>query len=216
MNVLVVFGRAPGEESGKSRLREALGGEPVDSLCRAFLEDIMGWELPVGTSLLVALTEPPDGLANAVPHARFVVQPTAGFGERISSAVAAAFDWGATRAIIVGTDAPTLPAETLAACFGHLAEHRATLVPAIDGGWVALGIERPLGDALRDVPWSTATTYEATRQALCRDGRSPLILAPWYDVDDLRGLRRLHAEVRDPQAAARAPHTAAVLADLHL
>ncbi|MBJ7596425.1 MAG: DUF2064 domain-containing protein [Candidatus Dormibacteraeota bacterium] len=212
MNALVVFGRSPDTGSGKSRLRPLLGSGRVDLLYSAFLEDILGWELPPATTIFVALTAEPNGLTRMAPDATFLVQPAEAFGDRISAAVDSVFAAGAARAVIVGTDSPTLPAVTLAACFDRLSEHRATLVPAADGGWVAMGVDAALDGSLAGVTWSSAQTCDATRAALHRAGRSPLLLDPWYDVDDAAGLARLRREVRSETGSARAPRTARVLA----
>ncbi|MEO8899641.1 MAG: DUF2064 domain-containing protein [Candidatus Dormibacter sp.] len=212
MNALVIFGRSPDIGAGKSRLRTLLGSGRVDALYAAFLEDILGWELPPATAVFAALTGPPNGLRLTAPHVTFLEQPAEAFGCRISAALDCVFAVGAQRAVIVGTDAPTLPATTLAACFDHLAGRRATLVPADDGGWVALGVDAPLNATLAGVTWSSERTCEATRAALVLAGRGPLLLDPWYDVDDAPGLARLRRELGDGTGTARAPHTARVLA----
>jgi uncharacterized membrane protein/glycosyltransferase A (GT-A) superfamily protein (DUF2064 family) len=211
VNTLVVFGRSPSTSTGKTRLRRHVDTATADALCHTFFADILTWPLPPDTSLLLAVTEPLDGLASLASGATVHRQPDAGFGERLADAVDAAFQHGAQRVVVVGTDAPTLPPETLNACFSELGEHPSTLVPASDGGWVALGVDRPLGDALRDVPWSTDRTCRATEKALRRAERRPLVLPPWYDVDDAASLQQLRGELADRRAAARAPRTAAEL-----
>lgn len=217
MNTLVVFGRSPLPATGKTRLRKHVDGQTADSLYHAFFADITSWPLPPETDLMLAVTEPLDGLAAIAPAATVRVQPDSDFGDRLADAVDAAFRKGAERVVVVGTDSPTLPRDTLAACFDGLRRHRATIVPATDGGWVALGVDRPIGDALRAVPWSSDRTCRATERALRRSGRRPKVLRPWYDVDDRRGLARIRGELRDPRATARAPRTAAVLrADRHV
>lgn len=211
MNTLVVFGRSPLPASGKTRLRKHLDGPAADSLYQAFFADILSWPLPESTTLMLAVTEPLDGLAAIAPAATVHVQPDIDFGDRIADAVDTAFGRGAERVVVVGTDSPTLPRETVAACFAGLRRHAATIVPASDGGWVALGVDRPIGQALRAVPWSCDRTCRATERALRRAGRRPLVLRPWYDVDDRAGLQVLRGEVRSREAAARAPRTAAAL-----
>ncbi len=213
MNALIVFGRSPGDPTGKSRLRTLVGPELVDTLYGAFVADILSWELPAATILIAALSAPADGLRLLAPDARFLVQPALGFGARIRAAFDSAFHLGAERVVIVGTDAPTLPAESLAACFAGLDGHRSTLIPAVDGGWVALGLDAPLGNDLDRVPWSSRRTCAATQALLRRAGRSPALLDPWYDVDDADGLERLRAEVVGT-GSLRAPRTAAALVAL--
>ncbi|MGH7685199.1 MAG: DUF2064 domain-containing protein [Candidatus Dormibacteria bacterium] len=211
MNTLVVFGRSPAPASGKTRLRSHVGDRAADDLYHAFFADIAGWQLPESTTLLLAVTEPLDGIAAVAPGADVHLQKNADFGDRIADAIDAAFVRGADRVVIVGTDAPTLPPESVAACFAGLRKRRATIVPATDGGWVALGVDRPIGEALDGVPWSTGRTCRATERALRRAGRRPLVLPPWYDVDEPGGLQQLRSELRTQRAAARAPRTAEVM-----
>lgn len=208
-----MFGRSPSPAAGKSRLRAHLDAPEADALYRAFFADILSWPLPDGTSLMLAVTTPLDGLGAIFGDAAVHLQPDADFGGRLADAVDSAFARGAERVVVVGTDAPTLPAETLNACFAGLSRRRATLVPAADGGWVALGLDRPLGHDLAGVPWSSDRACRATERALRRSGRPPLVLTPWYDVDDRSGLQLLRTEVRSAVAAARAPRTAAALTD---
>ena len=117
---------------------------------------------------------------------------------------------GATRVLLIGSDSPTLPRAILAAAFAGLACADATVVPAFDGGWVALGLTRPLGAVLRDVRWSSEATCTETVEALRRSGRAVQVLPPWYDVDTLDDLRRLADEL-EGQAGLTAPRTAALL-----
>jgi len=138
-----------------------------------------------------------------------IPQCNADFGTRLTSAVDAPFAHGAGRVVIVGSDCPTLPEALLMRAFQGLTDHAATLIPARDGGWIALGVRAPLGEALRGVRWSADTTQADTVAALKRDGRLPLILPPWYDVDEPADLARLAEELKSPAASERAPHTAA-------
>jgi uncharacterized protein len=176
----------------------------------AFVEDTLGWAHQGAWDVLVAHRGPADGLRAAVPGVSLITQVDGGLGERITGAVAHAFAQGAPRVVLVGTDSPTLPRTLLAATFAQLAVADATVVPAIDGGWVALGITRPLDDALGNVTWSSATTCVETIEALHRNGRRVACLPAWYDVDEVADLRRL-ADDLDGPLGHRAPRTAALL-----
>jgi len=46
------------------------------------------------------------------------------------------------RAIVIGTDAPALSAQTIEQAFDGLAEHDAVFVPAFDGGYALVGLRR--------------------------------------------------------------------------
>ncbi|MGH7722176.1 MAG: TIGR04282 family arsenosugar biosynthesis glycosyltransferase [Candidatus Dormibacteria bacterium] len=211
MNVLCVLARAPAPGTGKSRLRSSLDGATTDRLALAFLEDVLAWSGEAADATLVASTGPAWLLPPLAPRGVLVPQAEGGLGDRIAAAVDAAFLLGAGAVVILGSDCPTLPAALVEAAFTGLESAASTLIPAADGGWVALGVDRPLGDLLDGVTWSSPATARQTVAALRADGRAPRVLPPWYDIDEPGDLDRLCAS---PGEAARAPRTAAVLAGM--
>ncbi len=211
MNLLCVLAREPSPGFGKSRLRASLGDARTDALAVAFAADVLGWPVDAADAVLVAHTGVTCRLLPVPARAAVVAQARGDLGDRIAAAVDAGFAAGAARVVIVGTDCPTLPAALLRAAFAGLSTAASTLVPAIDGGWIALGVDRPLGSALCGVNWSTELTGAQTVAALRADGRPPLLLSPWYDLDEAVDLDRVRA---DPGAALRAPRTTAVLAEM--
>lgn len=206
----VVICRSPVAGEGKTRLRRELGGF-VDELCITFLQDTLAWAREMNGDLLVAYDGPAAPLRDvAGGSARLVPQVDGTLGERISAAVTLVHMQGASRVVVVGTDSPTLPAALLSAAFAGLDSADATVVPALDGGWVALGTRGPLGEDLREVTWSTETTCAQTIAALRRTRHRVAVLPSWYDVDEVADLRRLACELSGP-AGQRAPRTAALL-----
>jgi glycosyltransferase A (GT-A) superfamily protein (DUF2064 family) len=207
---LVVLARSPCPGVGKTRLRAVLGNV-VDDLAAAFLADTLAWGARAADRLLVAYRGPRQPVAQLCAGTTQLVEQTGGeLGRRITGAVDGAFAGGATQVVLVGSDSPTLPAGLLSVCFSTLARAEAAIVPATDGGWVALAVRRPLGRALTGVPCSTPRTGIATTAALSHDDRAPVVLAPWYDVDDRAGLARLRVDLASG-GARRAPRTAAAL-----
>jgi uncharacterized protein len=211
---LVVLARTPLPGVGKTRLRAHLNGRFVDRLCVALARDTLGWARADGWRLLVAHRGPATPLrAVAGPAATLITQPRNDLGTRIAAAVDAGFAAGAARVVLIGTDSPTMPAALLHAAFDGLDGADATLVPALDGGWIALGVRQPLRDCLNRVRWSAATTFIETETALRVSGRFTLALPPWYDVDEPADLCRLAAEVSGP-AGRRAPCSARLLGEM--
>lgn len=212
-DALVVLARAPRPGTGKTRLRAALAGcDPalVDRLAAAMVEDTLAWA-GRGRLQVVAGQGDPWRLRRLAPAAVHVEQPDAPFGERIEHAVAAGLMAAGRggRVVQVGTDSPTLPAAVVDEAFAALRRRDdAVIVPAVDGGWVALGVTTPLDVALARaaIRWSTADAAADTIAALRAAGRRVRVLAPWFDVDEPDGLRRLG---RDRAAAVRAPRSVA-------
>ncbi len=88
--------------------------------------------------------------------------------------------------------------------------HGSAMVPAEDGGFVALAVRRDawLRDGLAwlrgGIAWSTEHTAAQARAAARRCGLSIALTEPWYDVDTAADLDRLFADlVCTPHRAPR-------------
>jgi rSAM/selenodomain-associated transferase 1 len=224
---LAVFGRAPASGTAKTRLAGAtgaggvaLGPEGAARIYAAFLADTLATAARVAAAghadvALWVAGAPDDASLCAVPGVAElprVAQPEVDLGARMR----AALDAGVAshgRALVVGSDAPTLPAEILVAACEAFARVDLVLGPAADGGYVLVGSRVPLppevfAGARFSTPHARADTLAGARRA----GLSVACVAPWYDVDtpdDLR-LLRLHLALA-PEAA---PHTARALGAL--
>ncbi|MDS4029302.1 MAG: TIGR04282 family arsenosugar biosynthesis glycosyltransferase [Candidatus Contendobacter sp.] len=97
-------------------------------------------------------------------------------------------------AVLIGGDCASLGKAELRAAFDLLAAgHAAVLGPAMDGGYVLIGLNRSCPTLFRGIAWSTPTVLATTRRRLQRAGMNWAELAPGWDVDtpaDLRRLRR--------------------------
>ena len=214
-DVLVVLARAPQPGEGKTRLRRQLGQwrrTEVDRLVGALTRDTLAWACR-SPEVVVAGRGDAQELRRIAPLAHHVTQAGGEFGSRIDGAVDAGFAASGrhrdARVVQIGTDSPTVPHALLDAAFACLRHgDDAALVPALDGGWIAVGVSRPLHGALgaASVRWSTEHAAADTVAALRAAHRRVTVLPPWYDVDDVDGLPRLQ---RDPAAAERAPRTLA-------
>ena len=94
--------------------------------------------------------------------------------------------------ILLGSDAPDLPAGRVADAFQSLECVDVVIVPAVDGGYVLIGARRPLDAMFEiDAPWSSEQVLEATLAALGRTDATWEMQSPWEDVDDAPALGRL-------------------------
>jgi len=102
------------------------------------------------------------------------------------------------QAVLIGGDCASLGAAELQDAFQRLAAGaQVVLGPAVDGGYVLVGLSHPCPAMFRDIAWGTATVLAATRQRLRRTGVKWTELPLGWDVDtpaDLQRLRRLQAE----------------------
>ena len=102
----------------------------------------------------------------------------------------------------VGMDTPQVTPEALLGAAGELDDHDAVLGPAEDGGWWVLGLRNPAGaEALREVPMSTPTTYDATRDALVAAGLRVGATASLRDVDTVADAEAVVRQAPDSRFA---------------
>lgn len=108
---------------------------------------------------------------------------------------------GHPRVVIVGSDAPTLPAGHIAA----LLESRAdvALGPTDDGGFYAISCRRTHPDMFQDVEWSCPSTMDQTVRAIEACGLTVEIGPRWFDIDELEDLERLLQSPDLPQHTRR-------------
>jgi uncharacterized protein len=179
----------------KTRLAAVLGAERAATLAGAFLADSAALARQLATREHAALTgfyTPPDaGEAMAALLPGWVLMPQAegDLGARMAHAVARMFEAGAGRALLLGTDAPTLAPTLLELLLAALRDGAdAACIPALDGGYCAIAFARPLPALLTDMPWSTPGLLEATRARAAAEGLRLDLLQAWHDVDEAADL----------------------------
>jgi rSAM/selenodomain-associated transferase 1 len=211
---VVVFARAPIPGRCKTRLAATVGPDRAAALSAAFVADTLR------TLRAVAGVAPELHVADALEHpffaatcARFDLPPPRiqrghDLGERMTHALARD-----APALLVGTDAPTLPAalvrRAIAAITGD--DPATVLVPVADGGYVLVGRSRRAPSAFLSsaIRWSSPHALADTVRAARAAGLRVALTTPHYDVDDARDLALLRAQLAlDAEAA---PETAAVL-----
>ena len=95
--------------------------------------------------------------------------------------------------MLIGTDAPALNADVLAAACAALDQQDAVFVPALDGGYALIGLTRPAPELLLDMTWSTPQVMADTRERARRHGWRWAELAPVADIDEPADLAHLPA-----------------------
>lgn len=222
---LIVFAKVPKPGHVKTRLCPPLRPEQAATLYDAFLRDaldryagldpatgpdpfgVAATHGPVAVRLYLA-GDPPEGL---VPEAIPVFRQCGGaLGERMMRAFVETFAAGHDRAVVVGTDHPTLPLDWIGEAVRQLdAPMTAAIGPSEDGGYTFLGLN-DVAPVLFDMDYSHSRVFEDTLEQIAKAGMTPVILPTHYDVDDAPALARLQAEAR--AGADVGPRTTRVLA----
>lgn len=209
MRRLLLFARRPRLGKVKTRLCPPLEPEQALALYRGFLTDQLNLLRRCAADYRVEVwwDGPPDEPSlRGLNLARIAQreQPDGDLGQRL----AYAFGERDMPAVAIGADSPTLGRGAIDRAFAALSELRpVVLMPAIDGGYVLLGLWRLHTEVFQEIPWGGANVAEATLKQAARHGLRVEVLPHGYDVDDDAGLRRLEADLSHPEIAARAPAT---------
>ncbi len=181
----------------KTRLIPALGAEGAASLHAT----LVGHALDVATAGALCLVElwcQPDcehpffaGCAGRWPVSLHR-QQGGDLGARMRDALAAALT-RARRAVLIGSDCPALTPALLAQALDALddAGTDAVLTPALDGGYVLIGLRRIDDRLFEAMPWGTNRVMEETRARLRQIGWRWTETAALRDIDDADDLDEL-------------------------
>ncbi|MBI5191058.1 MAG: TIGR04282 family arsenosugar biosynthesis glycosyltransferase [Nitrospirae bacterium] len=204
-NLLIIFAKAPVAGLVKTRMFPFLSFEEAAGVQRAFLEDTVDKAVSAGTHE-VCIAYSPEGshdlfrslFGDRVAH--YHAQAGDDLGARMAAAFGCAFGAGARKAVIVGSDVPTLPSEFISDAFGMLDTADVVLGPSQDGGYYLVGLTRPVPALFAHIPWSARTVFRDTLARAEGLGLSVSTLPTLRDVDTFEDLRAL-------VGAALPPHT---------
>lgn len=208
---------------GKTRLTAGLQPAAAEALRQALLLDAIAAVTASGWPIHLFL-DPPDDIAHVsalvvqdaalAPHASsctWHAQPAGDLGARMTAAMARTLACGFDVVVLVGSDAPDLPAEVLrhAANLAWTSDERPhvrrlVFGPAEDGGFYLVAACHAEAEAFDGVAWSQPSVLAEVRRRAESVGLEVMLVAPWQDVDTPDDLRALQAR------SAGAPRTRAI------
>jgi rSAM/selenodomain-associated transferase 1 len=197
---LIVFLKHPEPGAVKTRLVPALGAETAAAVYRALTEEVLRATVPRRGEYETLVFFDPPGAAPAIrawlPGLRLFAQSPGDLGARMSAAFTRAFDRGARRVAIVGTDTPTVSRDTVAGALDALDGADLVVGPAEDGGYYLLALGEPHPELFEDVAWSTPTVLEETLARAATGRLRVRQLERRRDVDTLEDLRAEWPRIR--------------------
>lgn len=181
---LVVLAKAPRPGRVKTRLCPPYTPDQAAMLAAAAIADTAAAVLATpAVRRVVALDGSPWlGLPGGL---EFIPQRGDGLDERLAATFEDAWAQLPLPVLLIGMDTPQVTPGLLAAAGEALlaTPQAAVLGPATDGGWWALGLQRPDAGVLLGVPMSTDHTAKAQRRRLVAAGLHTVELAVLTDVD---------------------------------
>jgi uncharacterized protein len=190
LKTVCLFLKAPRLGEVKSRLARGIGAVCAAAVYRALVEH-QAAEIPVDWRVTVYFAPSNAGEEMKVWLApqlrggtRFVPQCEGDLGQRLLAAVRGEFDRGSERVYLIGGDCPGLSRDYFYESDRALSENDIVLGPAIDGGYVLLGIKGPHEALFKGIAWSTPAVLDQTLAAARGQTLSVGLLRPLVDIDD--------------------------------
>ena len=112
-------------------------------------------------------------------------------GMRMKNAFQTAFNEGAERVVIIGSDCFELTQNYIEHAFNILNSNQAVIGPAVDGGYYLLGMNRMYSSVFQDVEWSSHNVFVSTFVKLKEEDIQFKLLPVLYDVDRVEDVPEL-------------------------
>ena len=198
-DVLLVVAKRPAPGRTKTRLSPPLSPAQAATLYECFLRDTLDIvrKVPGVLSVIAYLPESDQEYFQALaPDFETIYQQGQSLGARLDYCLTSYLSQGFRSAVIMSSDAPTLPSEYLVDSFRLLEEGADVVIgPCDDGGYYLIGLKRPAPRLLREVRMSTSHVTADTLALAREEGLEVALLPTWYDVDDAQSLSRLVGEL---------------------
>ena len=191
-----MFARAPELGRVKTRLAADVGPLRALEIYRQLGERVIR-EVRRSPAHLVIAYDPPElePVMRAWLGDSFAYEPQSDgdLGTRMAKAMTARIVAGAERIVVIGTDCPSVTADTITAAFAALDAADVVFGPALDGGYYLVGAMRVHECLFHDIPWSTAHTLDVSLARARAAGLRVALLPPMRDIDtaaDWRAYRK--------------------------
>jgi len=190
---LIIFTRYPEPGKVKTRLVPALGEEGASDLHRRMAEltintarqvDLPGLHIQIyydgGDPELMK-----DWLGEDID---LIPQGNGDLGERMGRAFENTFSGGMQKALIIGTDSPSITHQLLRLALFKLENSDMVLGPAADGGYYLIGIRKQaaakaLPGIMNGIPWGTGEVFDQTLKNAQEFGLNVLQTEMLGDID---------------------------------
>jgi len=94
------------------------------------------------------------------------------------------FKLGHSKAIIIGSDCPTLNINILNEALQQLNQNEVVIGPSEDGGYYLLGMNKMLPELFENMPWSQPNLLQQSIKLLERNKTTYFLLPTLNDIDN--------------------------------
>jgi uncharacterized protein len=212
-NAVILFARDPVKGKVKTRLSPFLDDDTILELYTCFLRDSLAKVRQVrNADLFVGVAPSNESGFFTGPHSadiRLFVQEGKELGDKMRRAIQDRLTEGYKRAIIIGSDSPSLPASYIEQAINS--DKDFVLGPSTDGGYYLIGMREKMLEVFDGVTWGTEKVLQETYE---RIADTKLELLPvWYDIDSPEDLKffQTHLQLIEQAGLGKAGETGKLL-----
>lgn len=184
MNHLLIFIKNPIKGRAKTRLAATVGD---DEALRIYLELLkhtrnITTEIDAHRNLFYShFINENDEWNN--PDFDKQLQIEGDLGKKMAAGFQTAFEKGATKVVIVGSDCATLTKEIVDSAFAKLETNDFVIGPAVDGGYYLLGMKAFTPEVFQNIAWSTEAVFPQTINFIKNKNKTYALLPTLSDID---------------------------------
>lgn len=195
---IAVFAREPVLGEVKTRLISAIGAEAALALYLAMMDRTLQLVRQSGLSRMALWTSSNPAheyFLSICNRKEIFLQAEGDLGLKMAECAKQTLaQAGTDYVVIIGTDCPALTRDYLSAALAALqAGADVVLGPAVDGGYVLIGLRQPYPELFRDIAWGGPEVLAQTLAKLRAMRLKVTLLPELWDVDTVEDLARLEA-----------------------
>jgi uncharacterized protein len=211
--VLGVFGDKLEPVGLNTSLAAEYGAEAVSAISHAMLFDTLDtWAsetvlAPGGRRVLAYAPYDAGPWFDARVPDSFALQPRVGAdqGRQLHAFLAGELEDGASRVVVIGSDAPTLDPTIVVSAFLCLEGSDVVIGPATDGGYYLVAVRGSVPPIFEGINWNSPRVLGQTIDRLKETGLSLSLLPPWCRVNEPDELQMLAGHIRAMHRAGMDP-----------
>lgn len=201
--LLIIFYRNPELGKVKTRLAASIGDEKALAIYLLLSAHTREVSENLGIDKTLYYTDFVDREDNwSLAKFKKEIQTGRDLGERMRNALAAGFEQGYQKIVIIGTDCFELTPEIIEQSFERLDHHDAVIGPALDGGYYLLGMKKLIPEIFKNKTWSTESVCTETMKDFERLNLGYSLSPPLRDVDEVKDLPEELAHLLNPGLAS--------------
>lgn len=188
--VVIIFAKNPVYGTVKTRLAATLGNDEALRIYHILCEHTKSVtsKLPMDKTIFYSDYVEEQDIWECKLFSKHV-QVGEDLGERMKNAFTFVFSKGYAKAVIIGTDCPTLDDQIIQDAFDKLDAVDVVVGPAYDGGYYLLGLKRMHSFLFENMHWSTEAVLQETIKRCEAHQLSILRLQQMHDLDDEKDLK---------------------------